>query len=464
MQFVLVSHSCILILQLLPAVLLSAAFFVPRDIYYIIDGMAQTGALVRAATKGNYDLTVIGGGIIGLATARQVLLKHPKLKVCVVEKEKELATHQSKRNSGVVHCGIYYKKGSLKSKFCIRGARMVKEYCHSKGLPYNQCGKLIVATRQDELETLNKLFANAQANRIQGIEMITKERVEQIQPGCTRAIEAIWSPNTAIVDWRKVALSYANDFEQMGGTVVKEFTVWSLETDGDKTLLLEDVRDKDSIIKTKSIVNCAGVYSDYLARRTGNDEHPKVIPFKGNYFMLSDRLASTIKTNIYPVPNPKLPFLGVHITPRVDGSVLIGPTSLLALGYERYTSDEFPNLLHLYHILLRSGLRKLIMKDGNIKAGLLELWRFMSPKKVAQDVREFLPEIKNEDLIDTNFNGIRAQVVEKNGIMVDDFLFETGLLPEYHRVLHVRNCPSPAATSSLAIADRVVSILEERFI
>lgn len=426
--------------------------------------MAQSGLLVRAATKGNYDLTVIGGGIIGLATARQVLLKHPKLRVCVVDKEKELASHQSKRNSGVVHCGIYYKKGSLKSKFCIKGAKMVKEYCQLKNLPYNQCGKLIVATKQHELETLNKLFANARANRIEGIEIVTKERVEQIQPGCTKAIEAIWSPNTAIVDWQKVALSYAGDFEQMGGTIIKGFTVSHFEPAADKTILLEDAIDANSIIKTKAAVNCAGLYSDYLARQTSNSEHPKVVPFKGNYFKLSDRLASTIKTNIYPVPNPKLPFLGVHITPRVDGSVLIGPTSLLALGFERYTPDEFPKLVHLYHILIRSGLRKLIMRDGNIKAGLNELWRFLSPRRVAQDVREFLPEIKNEDLIDIKFNGIRAQVVEKNGVMVDDFLFETGILPEFHRVLHVRNCPSPAATSSLAIAERVVSILEERFI
>lgn len=421
----------------------------------------------RAAYRGlstKFDLTIIGGGIVGLATARQVLLKHPKLRVCVLDKEKELASHQSKRNSGVVHAGIYYKKGSLKSKFCIKGAKLIKEYCHTKGLPYRQCGKLIIAHDSDELVGLHKLYENAKANHINGIELIGPERIQQIQPGCDRAIEAIWSPETAIVDWQKVALSYAQDFEQMGGLIMRDFTVWRFTPDDNGSIILDDVRSEEDYIVTKSAVNCAGVYSDYMARQTANSEHPKVVPFKGNYFLLSDKLAKSIQTNLYPVPNPKLPFLGVHITPRIDGSVLVGPTSLLTLGYERYTNDTVPGLNELYHILYRSGLSKLIRRDGNFKAGIHELSRFFFPGLVAWDAQTLLPAIRKEDLISTNFNGIRAQVVDESGRLVDDFLFETGLLPEYQRVLHVRNCPSPAATSSMAIAERVLSILEERFI
>lgn len=418
----------------------------------------------RTFARNHFDLTIVGGGIVGLATARQVLLRHPKLRVCVLDKEQELATHQSKRNSGVVHCGIYYKRGSLKSRFCIRGARMAKEYCQARGLPYIQCGKLIVATDEDELERLHNLEQNARMNDIEGIELINKKRVEQIQPNCTGAIEAIWSPNTAVVDWRQVALSYAKDFEQMGGTVITDFTVWRFQPSARNTILIDDAKRPEDKLVTRALVNCAGLFSDNLARQTQNPSQPRVIPFKGNYFMLSDRLARTIRTNIYPVPNPKLPFLGVHITPRVDGSVLVGPTSLLVLDHERYTSKDPIRLVAALQILFLSGLWKLIRRDGNFTAGVNEIARYLFPQLVAWDVRQFIPQITREDLIDTKFNGIRAQVVDERGRMVDDFLFETGVSPDFQRVLHVRNCPSPAATSSLAIAERVCSILEERFI
>lgn len=421
--------------------------------------------MAQRVLRGSYDLAIIGGGVVGLATARQVLLNNPKLRVCVLEKDKQLASHQSKRNSGVVHCGIYYKKGSLKSKFCIKGAGLIKEYCRNKGLPYDQCGKLIVATHKDELGTLHDLFENAKSNQIEGIELITKERVEEIQPGCNTAIEAIWSPNTAIVDWQKIALSYAEEFKQLGGTIITEFNPYFFEP-RDKNLDLVNMEspDRSDRVEAKSVVICAGVFSDYFARRTCNNEHPKVVPFKGNYFMLDERLASTIKTNIYPVPNPKVPFLGVHITPRLDGSVLIGPTSILTLGYERYDPIEPLNFAQVYHILWRSGLTRMLRKKDYFKAGLMELWRLASKDKVASDVRKFLPELKTSDLIDTKFCGIRAQAVDKDGQLVDDFLFEYGVLPQFKKVLHVRNCPSPAATSSLAIAERIVQQIEGRLI
>lgn len=412
--------------------------------------------------RAKFDLAIIGGGIVGLATARQACLKHPKLKICVLEKEKELATHQSMRNSGVVHCGVYYKKRSLKSRYCVKGAQMVKEYCKTRNLPYNQCGKLIVATKKDELEILHKLFENATANSIEGLELFNPKQVEDVQPGCTKVLEAIWSPNTAIVDWRKVALSYASDFEQSGGTIITDATITGLK-EGSRSVLLKD-KTTDQLIEAKSVVNCSGLFSDFFIRLTGNKEHPKVVPFMGKYFELSDKFAKSIKTNIYPVPNPQLPFLGVHVTPRVDGSVLVGPTAMLVLGYEKYGDDSPPNFTQIYHILIRSGLRKMIRRKEYFKAGLLEIARHYSKERFTKEVNDFLPGLKNEDLIDTKFCGIRAQLVDKDGSLVDDFLFESGLKPEYHKVLHVRNAPSPAATSSLAIGERLVEILEERFI
>lgn len=408
-----------------------------------------------------FDLAIIGGGIVGLATARQVALKHPSLKICLLEKEKELALHQTKRNSGVIHCGIYYKKGSLKSRFCTRGADLVKDYCQQKNIPFNQCGKLIVATRENELPTLQDLYNNATANKIKDIELIDPKRVEQIQPGCNKAIKAIWSPNTAIVDWRQVALSYAEDFKELGGEIFTDRTIYDFMADEDK-VLLQDVQT-ENYLEARSVINCAGLYSDYFARRTGNDEQPKVIPFKGKYFFLGDTLAKTIKTNLYPVPNPKVPFLGVHLTPRLDGSVLIGPTATLTLGYENYDGYK-TSLVELYHIFIKSGVRKMLRNRDYLEAGLLETFRRYSKRSVARDVAKFLPKIRARDLIETDFCGIRAQVMSRDGKLLDDFIIETGTKPEYSRVIHLRNCPSPAATSSLAIAERVSGMLDDRFI
>lgn len=412
-----------------------------------------------------YDLAIIGGGIIGLATARQVLLRHPSLKVIVLERDNILANHQSRRNSGVVHRGIYYKKGSLKSKFCIRGSDLVEQYCKTKNLPYKECGKLIVATKDEELKRLNNLFENAKSAGVESIEMVDADRIKQIQPGCDKGIQAIWSPRTAITDWQKVAQSYGEDFSRMGGDIRTNFVVPKIEADHSFYTLSNMLPEKGSDqVKARAVVNCAGVLSDVFARQTGNNEHPKVVPFKGNYHLLGERLSKTIRTNIYPVPDPKLPFLGVHVTPRLDGAVILGPTALVALGYQHYSSEDALSLAQLYHIFYRSGLWNMVKKRNNFIAGFKEIWKYLSEDKFAKDLSELLPDVKTSDLVQTDFCGIRAQTVTKDGLLFDDFIFQTGLKPEFSRVLHVRNCPSPAATSSLAIAERVVLALEDRII
>jgi len=409
-----------------------------------------------------FDLAIIGGGIIGLAIARRVSIKHPKLRICVLEKERELASHQSKRNSGVVHCGIYYKKFSLKSRFCIRGAELVKNYCLEKGLPYHQCGKLIIATDEEEVATLRKLHDNAIVSGIQGVQLLTPGQVGRVQPECTNVMEAIWSPNTAIVDWQKVALSYADDFRRNDGTIYTQFIVDGI-LDGGHSLHLKKA-GVDDFIGAKSVINCAGLSSDFFPLTTGNKYHPKIVPFKGRYYLLDQKLAKSIKTNIYPVPNPKLPFLGVHITPRIDGSVLIGPTALPSLGYYNYKPDDELFLKQIYLIFIASGLFRMLKNRDFRKAGLLELRQYLSKEFFTKGVRKLLPNIKPEDLIQTDFCGIRAQAIGSDGELIDDFYYETGLRPQFSRVLHLRNCPSPAATSSLAIAERIVKVLEERLI
>lgn len=412
-----------------------------------------------------YDLAIIGGGIIGLATARQALLRHPKLRIVVLERDSILANHQSRRNSGVIHRGIYYKKGSLKSRFCIKGSDLVERYCKDKNLPYKECGKLIVATKQDELQRLDDLFENAKSAGVESIEMVDADRIKQIQPGCNKGIRAIWSPRTAITDWQKVAHSYGDDFSRMGGEIRTDYVVGDIKANQSIYSLTNLAnKNEDTHVTAKAVVNCSGVLSEYFARRTGNSEHPKVVPFKGNYHLLGERLSETIKTNIYPVPDPKLPFLGIHVTPRLDGSVILGPTALVCLGYDHYSSDDRLSFIQMYNIFYRSGLWKLVKKKNNLIAGFKEMWRYLSVDKFASDLSELLPDVKTSDLIETDFCGIRAQTVTKDGVMFDDFIFQTGLKPEYSRVLHVRNCPSPAATSSLAIAERIVSTLEERII
>lgn len=417
------------------------------------------------ASRSSFDLGIIGGGIIGLATARQVALRHPKLKICVFEKESELASHQSKRNSGVVHQGIYYKKGTLKSRFCIKGAKQALEYCKTKNLPYNQCGKLIVATKPNQLETLHNLLDNAKQNGVEDLELLPRDKICKIQPGCDSAIEAIWSPKTAIVDWNQVALSYANDFKQLGGTILTDFLALKLKPCDNFNLRVHGRGDPTNFVECKSVINCAGLYNDTFVAQTGNTTHPSVVPFKGWYFQLSDALALTVKTNIYPVPDPSLPFLGVHITPRLDGSVIVGPTANLSLNYDRYDLGSTQmNLFQAYHIVFKTGLRNLLRKKQFRQAAVHEFWRLISKRKFASEVRDFLPALKENDLIDNNFCGVRAQMVTFDGNLVDDFLFETGLLYEYNRVLHIRNCPSPAATSALPISERIANILEERLI
>lgn len=418
---------------------------------------------MAAKVMGQFDLAVIGSGIVGLATARHALARHPKLKVCVVEKDLDLSLHQTRLNSGVVHAGIYYKKKSLKSQFCIKGSKLIEKYCIEKNLPFKKCGKLIVATDDSQLETLHNLFNNAKTNHIEGVELINGDKIKSIQPGCDKALEAIWSANTAIVDWRQIALSYADDFVAAGGKLITDYQVIDFTSDYERYITLNRFEKDQPQVQSKAVVNCAGLFSDYLARKTNNSVYPKVIPIKGRYFKLSDKLSQSIKTNIYPVPDPNFPFLGIHLTPRIDGEVLIGPTALVTYGYQQYAGER-PKIFEMYDIFSRAGFWNMLKDKANFRAGLKELRKFVDHRAVMNEAALLYPAIRFEDIIPIDFCGIRAQVVAKNGKFLDDFIFESASNSELSKVLHVRNCPSPAATSSLAIAERIVNMLEERYI
>lgn len=286
-------------------------------------------------TSEKYDIVVIGGGIVGCASARELILRHPQLKIALLEKENHFACHQSGNNSGVIHAGIYYKPGSLKAKLCVKGMNLAYDYLDKKGIKYIKSGKLIVATERQEVPRLLDLYDRGIQNGVKDLQLIESNEIRQIEPLC-KGLQAIWSPHTGVVDWAEVTESYVKDFKECGGTthlnfVVKEF----LESeDAEYPVIISDKKAKD--ISAKYVLTCCGLQSDTVAVLTGCPEEPKIIPFRGEYLYLIPSKSNLAKTNIYPVPDPRFPFLGVHITPRVDGRVILGPNAILAYCKEGY--------------------------------------------------------------------------------------------------------------------------------
>uniref|UniRef100_A0A3P8SMM1 L-2-hydroxyglutarate dehydrogenase, mitochondrial n=1 Tax=Amphiprion percula TaxID=161767 RepID=A0A3P8SMM1_AMPPE len=372
--------------------------------------------------KNSYDVALVGGGIVGLATARELILRHPMLSFVLLEKEKELSVHQSGHNSGVIHSGIYYTPGSLKARLCVRGATLAYEYCEKKGLPYKRCGKLIVAVEQEEIPRLKALYERGLQNNVRDLSIVDAKGIREREPYC-RGIMALDSPYTGIVDWRMVALQYGTDFKEAGGTVVTEYEVNDISmatespagsTEGMKYPIA--LRDKQgNEIRCRYVLTCGGLYSDRLSQISGCSREPRIVPFRGDYLVLKPEKHYLVKGNIYPVPDPRFPFLGVHFTPRMDGSIWLGPNAVLAFKREGYKVYDFN------------------ARD------LADALSFRGPA------------------------GVRAQALDRDGNLVDDFVFDGGVGDVASRVLHVRNAPSPAATSSLAIGEMIADEVESRF-
>ncbi len=396
-----------------------------------------------------YDIAVVGGGIVGLATARELLLRHPGLRLEILEKEDVLSKHQTGHNSGVIHSGIYYAPGSLKARLCVEGRKSLWRYCDKKGIEYRNVGKLIVATDESELGRLDELMRRGIANGIENLEMLDAGKIVQREPHC-RGIKAIFSPVTGIVDYSRVARSYADDIRESGGDIVTNREVSSIQRRNGITMLSTSSGD----IEARAVITCGGLFSDRLARMTGGKGDPKIVPFRGDYLVLKPGKRYLIKGNIYPVPDPEFPFLGVHFTPRMDGEIWLGPNAVLAFAREGYSFLKI-NPRDLLEALSYSGFIKMASKYWKIGFG--EMYRDVVRSAYVKALQRYIPELRPEDCL-PGPSGVRAQAMSSDGNMVDDFVFEGA-----EGVVHVRNAPSPAATSSLAIGAYIADDAQKRF-
>ena len=398
----------------------------------------------------DYDAVVVGGGIVGLSTAMRLKgEKFPDWKVAVVDKESELASHQTGHNSGVIHSGIYYRPDSQKARFCVAGVQALLRFCEENEIEYEQCGKVIVATHQDELDRLQSLHERGIANGVQGLEMIGPERLKEIEPHAM-GIQALWAPHTGIIDYRKVALAYAGRFKQSGGDIFTHAPVQKITPYPDGLAL----ETPSGTLKTKHVINCAGLYADRVAEMMGEKVDVRIIPFRGEYFTLRPESRHLVKGMIYPVPDPRFPFLGVHYTRTIHGQVEAGPNAVLALRREGYRkSDWDPG--ELWGTLSFPGFWKMLAKYW--KVGMEEIRRSYSKKLFVRDLQRLVPDIQDTDLAPGGA-GVRAQAVSRNGAVLDDFRIIQG-----KEAVHVLNAPSPGATSSLAIGAYIVDLAAEAF-
>ncbi|XP_032820824.2 L-2-hydroxyglutarate dehydrogenase, mitochondrial isoform X1 [Petromyzon marinus] len=423
-------------------------------------------ASCATATPASYDVAVVGGGIVGLASARELLLRHPSLSFVILEKERAIASHQSGHNSGVIHSGIYYKPGSLKAKLCVQGADLAYEYCDKKGIPYKRCGKLIVAVDREELPRLDDLYARGLQNNVRDLRLVGEQEIREREPHC-KGIKALDSPYTGIVDWAEVARSYGRDFVEMGGEIHMGFCVSGFRETAEGAAggaegmeyPITVTGKKGEEVRCRFVLTCGGLYSDRLSRLSGCSSEPRIVPFRGDYLVLKPNKTYLVKGNIYPVPDPRFPFLGVHFTPRMDGTIWLGPNAVLAFKREGYRLLDFSARDFLDAILFR-GLQKLVLR--NISKGMSEMYRSIFIGSQVKLLQRYIPEITLAD-VTRGPSGVRAQALDRDGNLVDDFVFDGGQGSLGSRVMHVRNAPSPAATSSLSIARMIADEVKQRF-
>ncbi len=402
-----------------------------------------------------FDLVVVGGGIVGLATTLQLLRRRPGLRVVILEKEAEVAQHQSGHNSGVLHAGLYYVPGSLKARLCTEGKAAVEAYATEKGIPFELCGKLVVALNESEMGRFAALKERAIANNVPGLRDVGPEEIREIEPHAA-GIRALHSPKTGIIDFRRVALAYADDVRALGAEIRTGSRVRSIQERPGELVVTYSGRDGvERDVVGRNVVTCAGLHSDRVAAMTGAGGNERIVPFRGDYYTLTPDARHLCKGLIYPVPNPAFPFLGVHFTKRIDGEVWAGPNAVLAFAREGYArSDISPR--ELAETLLYRGFQRLAGKY--LKTGLAEMWRDFWKGAFLREMQRYVPEIRGDQIL-FGPSGVRAQSLRSDGSMVDDFS-----LGESAHVIHVRNAPSPAATASLAIgrelAERAISRFE----
>ena len=394
----------------------------------------------------NADIVIVGGGIVGLATAYHLTEKYPNKKILVLEKEDEVAHHQTGNNSGVIHSGLYYKPGSLKAKNCIDGYHMMIQFCDEHQIPYDLCGKVVVATDKSELGRLRDLFDRGRENGLEGLEMLDQARLKEIEPHLA-GIQGIRVPQTGIVNYKQVCQKLAEIITQRGGEIHLNTLVQAMKETADNV----QITTSTISVECQLIINCAGLYSDEVAKMHLGKLDTRIIPFRGEYFELTAEAEHLVKHLIYPVPDPNFPFLGVHFTRMIGGGIEAGPNAVFAFKKEGYLRTDF-NFKEFFGSLLWPGFQKVMLKYW--KTGLGEMYRSFSKKAFTKALQRLIPEVQEEHLVPAPA-GVRAQACDRTGGLLDDFK-----IVHEKRAIHVINAPSPAATSSLSIGKTISDMVE----
>tara|TARA_Y100000816_G_scaffold226665_1_gene171700 strand:+ start:807 stop:1997 length:1191 start_codon:yes stop_codon:yes gene_type:complete len=390
-----------------------------------------------------YDVTIIGGGIVGLATGYGLLKRNPGLKIVILEKESKVGQHQTGHNSGVIHSGIYYKPGSLKALNCRQGINLLLEFCNQNDISFEMCGKVIVATSEDELNTLDLLCERGQGNGIKGIKRLSQDGLREYEPHAA-GISALYCPETGIINYGQVCEKLSESIQQRG-EILTDITIDSIDDRSDGITVTTEAIN----FKTSFLINCAGLFSDRVAELAGVKRQMRIVPFRGEYYMLKDQAQHLIRNLIYPVPNPNYPFLGVHFTRTIDGGIEAGPNAVLAWAREGYMKTDI-NLKEMWDYLSYSGFWHMARKYWTTAMG--EYYRSFFKDAFVSALQKLVPEITADD-ISPSPAGVRAQALTPKGALVDDFVINNT-----SNMIHVINAPSPAATSSLAIGEHIANI------
>ena len=395
-----------------------------------------------------YDIAVIGGGIVGLATAWKIQSKNPSAKIVIIEKESGPAHHQTGHNSGVIHSGLYYKPGSLKALNCIGGYNQMLEFCEKEHIEFELCGKIVVATDEHELPLLQTLFERGQQNGLDNLKLITKEEIKEYEPHVT-GLKGIHVPQTGIIDYKKVAQKLSDKIIGNGAEIKYGLKVQGISDNGQCRI----IKTANGEIETRLVVNCAGLYSDKVANMSSVKHNLKIVPFRGEYYKLKPESKHLVKDLIYPVPDPNFPFLGVHFTRMINGDVEAGPNAVLAFSREGYKKSNI-NIPELLETLTWPGFQKVAMKYW--RTGFGEMYRSFSKTAFTKALQKLIPEIKESDLVPGG-SGVRAQACDRSGGLLDDFSIH-----QSEHFVNVCNAPSPATTSSSSIVDTVSEIVLEK--
>jgi len=395
-----------------------------------------------------YNVVVIGGGIVGLASALKIKEKNPNYKVAVIEKERTIAQHQTGHNSGVIHSGLYYKPDSFKAKNCVDGYNQLVRFCEEEEINYEICGKIVVATKESQLETLDTLFERGKANGLDGIKKLSREELKEHEPH-VEGVKGLFVPQTGIVDYTEVSNKYAEKFKHFGGEIFSSNKLVKFE----EAKGFIHVHTSNERLTTRVVVNCGGLQSDKVAKLTGAKINYKIIPFRGEYYKIKPEKQHLVKNLIYPVPDPNFPFLGVHFTRMINGGIEAGPNAVLAYAREGYKKKNV-NMPELLGSVFYPGFLRVAKKYW--KTGFGELYRSYSKSAFTKALQELVPEVQKKDLIKGGA-GVRAQACDRKGGLIDDFL-----VIEHDKFINVGNAPSPAATSSLSIGDSVADMVIEK--